>query len=57
VAGLIQRSIAMFASIGGTWLPLALSFGATWATGAIVAALPWPKPTRPPPTRPASAHP
>jgi menaquinone-dependent protoporphyrinogen oxidase len=57
VAALIQRSLAMFASIGGTWLPLALIFGATWATGAIVATLPWPKPTRPSPTRPASAHP
>lgn len=57
VAGLIQRSFAMFASIGGTWLPLALIFAATWATGAIVATLPWPKPTPPAPTMPASAHP
>lgn len=56
VAGLIQRSFAMFASIAGTWLPLALIFGATWATGAIVATLPWPKPTPPSPTTPASAH-
>lgn len=57
VAGLIQGSFAMFASIAGTWLPLALIFGATWVTGAIVATLPWPKPTPPSPTMPASAHP
>ncbi|HEX8111968.1 MAG TPA: flavodoxin domain-containing protein [Kofleriaceae bacterium] len=57
VAGLIQHRFAMFASVGGTWLPLALIFAATWATGAIVATLPWPKPTPPAPTRPASAHP
>lgn len=48
VAGLILRSFAMFASIGGTWLPLALILGATWATGAIMATLPWPKPAAPP---------
>lgn len=57
VAGLIQHSFAMFASIAGTWLPLALIFGATWATGAIASTLPWPKPTRTPPSAPASAHP
>lgn len=57
VAGLIQGSFAMFASFAGTWLPLALIFGATWVTGAIVATLPWPKPTPPSPTMPASAHP
>jgi menaquinone-dependent protoporphyrinogen oxidase len=57
VAGLIQRSFAMFASVWGTWLPLALIFAASWATGAIVATLPWPKPTPPSPTTPASAHP
>lgn len=33
VAGLIQRNLAMFASVTGTWLPLALIFGATWAMG------------------------
>ena len=36
VAGLIQRSPAMFRSIGGTWIPLLLVFLATWATGEIV---------------------
>jgi menaquinone-dependent protoporphyrinogen oxidase len=56
VAGLIQHSFAMFASVWGTWLPLALIFAASWATGAIIATLPWPKPTSPP-TTPASAHP
>lgn len=56
VAGLIQRSFAMFASVAGTWLPLALIFLATWTTGAIMSTLPWPKPNRPPPSRHASAH-
>lgn len=57
VAALIQRSFAMFASVWGTWLPLALIFAATWATGGIVATVPWPKPTPPSPTSAASAHP
>jgi menaquinone-dependent protoporphyrinogen oxidase len=57
VAGLIQRSFVMFASVWGTWLPLALILAATWATGAITATMPWPKPSPPSPTTPASAHP
>jgi hypothetical protein len=56
VAGLIQRSFALFASVWGTWLPLALIFATSWATGAIIATLPWPRPTSPP-TTPASALP
>jgi hypothetical protein len=36
VAGLVQRSLAMFASVVGTWLPFALIFGVTWAMGVIV---------------------
>ena len=58
VAALIQRSFAMFGSIGGTWLPLALIFLATWATGAIMATLPWPQrsPTMTAST-PGAAHP
>ena len=32
VAGLIQRSLVMFAS-ASTWIPLALIFGVTWAAG------------------------
>jgi hypothetical protein len=36
VALLIARSFAMFESIVGTWLPLALIFGATYATGLFV---------------------
>ena len=35
VAMLIEKSFAMFASPLGTWLPFALIFGATYATGAI----------------------
>lgn len=40
VAGLVLRSPDMFTSILGTWLPFALIFAATWATGTIVAMLP-----------------
>lgn len=36
VAGLVNRSLDMFRSALGTWLPLALIFGATWGTGAAV---------------------
>lgn len=54
VAALIQRSFTMFASIGGTWLPLALIFLATWAIGRIVSTLPWPKPTPKSPKSPTS---
>jgi hypothetical protein len=35
VALLIERSFAMFASPLGTWLPFALIFGSTWATGTV----------------------
>jgi menaquinone-dependent protoporphyrinogen oxidase len=40
VAGLVLNSFVMFTSIVGTWLPFALIFLATWATGAIVAMMP-----------------
>ena len=36
VALLINRSLAMFASLLGTWIPFALIFGSTLVTGAIV---------------------
>jgi menaquinone-dependent protoporphyrinogen oxidase len=42
VAGAIQHSLAMFTSIVGTWLPFALAFLATWATGGLMATMPWP---------------
>ena len=45
VAGLVQRSLAMFGSIIGTWLPLGLIFVATLATGELLSTLPWKKPT------------
>lgn len=44
VAAVILRSFQMFTSIPGTWLPLALIFLATWATGSILAMMPSPKP-------------
>jgi hypothetical protein len=40
VAGIVLGSFAMFASIAGTWLPFALIFLATWATGSILAMMP-----------------
>lgn len=40
VAGLVMRSLAMFESILGTWLPFALIFLATWATGALMSTMP-----------------
>ena len=45
VAGLLQRSLAMFASFTGTWLPLGLIFLATLATGELMTMLPFTKPT------------
>ncbi len=45
VAGLVQRDLAMFTSVTGTWLPLALGFLATWLTGFVFSTKPWPKPT------------
>jgi len=51
VAGLIERSLAMFRSVAGSWLPLMLIFAATWVTGESMSTLPWPKPTRMPPSR------
>lgn len=47
VAGLVQRSLGMFRSIGGTWLPLLLILLATWVTGELMSTLPWTPPTRP----------
>jgi menaquinone-dependent protoporphyrinogen oxidase len=47
VAGLIQHSLAMFTSVIGTWLPFALIFLATLATGELMATLPWAKRTEP----------
>ena len=36
VALLIEKSFSMFASLLGTWLPLALIFSATYLTGVLV---------------------
>ena len=33
---LINRSLAMFGSLLGTWIPFALIFGSTFATGSII---------------------
>jgi hypothetical protein len=40
VAVLVQHSLRMFASLAGTWLPFALIFLATWATGLVMSVLP-----------------
>jgi menaquinone-dependent protoporphyrinogen oxidase len=62
VAGGLMHTFEMFTSIAGTWLPLALIFLASWATGALMATMPRTKPSepkdegltfRPPPPRPA----
>ncbi len=42
VAGLLERSLAMFTSVAASWLPLALIFLVTWVTGGIMSTLPWP---------------
>ena len=47
VAQYMLRSFDMFGSITGTWLPFALIFLATWATGAIMAMLPEPGARKP----------
>jgi hypothetical protein len=44
VAVAIQRSLEMFTSCTGTWLPFGLVFLATWATGSVMATMPWPRP-------------
>ena len=40
VAGAVQRDWGMFRSVTGTWLPFALIFVATWATGTIMSMMP-----------------
>jgi menaquinone-dependent protoporphyrinogen oxidase len=39
----LEHSLAMFQSIAGTWLPLALIFIVTWAIGVVMSTLPWPR--------------
>lgn len=41
VAGGVQRTLAMFESITGTWLPFALVFLAAWGTGSLMSTMPW----------------
>ena len=48
VAGLVQRSLGMFRSISGTWVPLLLILLATWVTGELMSTQPWTAPSRPP---------
>jgi menaquinone-dependent protoporphyrinogen oxidase len=38
-----QRSLGIFASIAGTWLPFALIFLVTWATGGVLSMMPAPQ--------------
>lgn len=40
VAGLVQRSPVIFTSVVGFWVPLALIFGVTWATGEVLLMVP-----------------
>jgi menaquinone-dependent protoporphyrinogen oxidase len=47
VAGTVQHSLVMFTSVVGTWLPFALIFGTTWATGEVMSMLPLPKASAP----------
>ena len=56
IAGLLQRSVAMFASFIGTWLPFGLIFLATWFTGFVFSTMPWPKPPAKPDTKRARAR-
>lgn len=44
VSGLFIGSFAMWRTVTGMWLPLALVFFATWITGLTMSTLPWPKP-------------
>lgn len=43
VAGLVQGSLDMYRSVLGAWLPYALVFAVTWATGEVMSMLPFPK--------------
>jgi menaquinone-dependent protoporphyrinogen oxidase len=40
VAGAVQRSLELFESVPGTWLPFALIFLATWSTGVVLSMMP-----------------
>lgn len=40
IGGAVQRNWGMIRSVSGTWLPFALIFGATWATGTIMSMMP-----------------
>lgn len=40
VVGLVQRSLVLFESVVGFWVPLALNFGVTWATGECLSIMP-----------------
>lgn len=43
IAVAVQRSLRMFESIAGTWLPFALIFAAVWITGTVAATVPGPE--------------
>ena len=40
VAGVLERSVAMFVSVSGTWLPFLMIFLAVWGTGSVIEMLP-----------------
>jgi menaquinone-dependent protoporphyrinogen oxidase len=57
VAGVLMRSLAMFRSFAGTWLPLALIFVVTWAVGEVMTMMPsGPSPTERKPQAGRHAH-
>jgi menaquinone-dependent protoporphyrinogen oxidase len=60
MAGAVLRSLKIFGSVAGTWLPFAMIFVAIWATGALMSTMPWPtknsEPSAPVPRRPAEGH-
>lgn len=56
VAWLLQHSFAMFASFAGTWLPFALIFLATLATGELMSTMPWPRSSGGDPRGPSQAN-
>jgi menaquinone-dependent protoporphyrinogen oxidase len=56
VAGLVQQSFAIYASLVGFWLPVALIFLVTWAVGGLMSTLPWPEKAGPSREHPGRPH-
>lgn len=54
VALAVQRSLRLFTSVAGTWLPFALIFFSVWVTGLLMTMMPWQEIA--PPRRPTAGH-